>query len=91
MTKTTCRFLTVVVVAVSLAGGVHAKEAVTTPEPELLEFLGTFEKDGYSVIDPYLFRKPTASEERTPSGVEKQKDRRSMSKEQIRKKESVNE
>jgi hypothetical protein len=91
MTKATCRFLAVVVVAVLLTGGIHAKEAVTDPEPELLEFLGTFEKDGYSGIDPYVSEKPGASEDRTPSGVEKQKDRRSKSKEEIREKESVDE
>ena len=90
MTKTTRRFLAVVVV-VLLAGGVHAKEAVTVPEPELLEFLGTFEKDGYSGIDPYLSGKPDASKDRTPSGVERQKDRCSRSKEKIREKESVDE
>jgi hypothetical protein len=90
MTKTTRRFLAVAVV-VLLAGGVHAKEAVTAPEPELLEFLGTFEKDGYSGIDSYLSGKPGASKDRKPSGVESQKDRRSKSREKIKEKESVDE
>ncbi|MCX5834322.1 MAG: hypothetical protein NTV99_07415 [Deltaproteobacteria bacterium] len=91
MTKTTHKFLAVVFVAVLLADGVYAKEAASAPEPELLEFLGTFEKDGCSGVDPYLSGKPGASEDRTPSGVEKKKDRRSKSKGKIREKESVDE
>jgi len=91
MTKTPYKFLAVVVVAVLLAGGVYAKEAVSAPDPELLEFLGTFDKDGYSGIDPYLSGKPGTSEDGKPSGVEKQKDRRSKKKEKIREKESMDE
>lgn len=90
MTRTTRSFLALAVV-VLLAGGVHAKEAATAPEPELLEFLGTFEKDGYSGIDPYLSEKPGASKDGKPSVVERKKDRRSKGWENIREKESVDE
>jgi len=90
MTRTTRRLLAVAVI-VLLAGGVHAKEAATAPEPEFLEFLGTYEKDSYSGIDPYLSEKPGASRDGKPSVVERKKDRRSKGKENIREKESVDE
>jgi hypothetical protein len=91
MKRTPCKFLAVAVVALIIAGGVQAKETAPTPDPELLEFLGTFEKDGYSGIDPYISGKPGAPENRAPAGAEKNKDRQPHRKETIGEKESTDE
>lgn len=91
MKKTSCKFLAVAAVVLIIAGGAQAKEDQQPPDPELLEFLGTFDKDGYSGIDPYLSGKPVFPENRAPAGAEKKKERSPKGKEAVGEKESTDE
>ncbi len=91
MKKTPFKMLAVAAVVLMLWGGLQARETAPEPDPELLEFLGTFEKDGYSGIDPYLSGKPVHPEERAPDGGEKKKERSLQRKETAGQKESTDE
>lgn len=91
MKKTPFEMLAVAAVILMLCGGLQAREAAPEPDPELLEFLGTFEKDGYSGIDPYLSGKPVHPGERASDGVEKKKERSPQRKETTGQKESADE
>lgn len=91
MRKTPCKFLAVAAFVLVVVVGVQAKEAQPPPDPELLEFLGAFEKDGYSGIDPYLSGGPVSPGNRAPAGAEKKKKPGPREKETVGEKESMDE